>query len=126
MAELVRKTANAKLHDVRGRGPTAFVTALFASATDGVWVGGTIVLTDTELTFGANAMNRAVQKGTLEVAIPLETIVGGAITGGVGTTIITLQLVGGDRFEFRCSGAKDVLATLENARRSVDRRNRPR
>jgi hypothetical protein len=117
MPELVRKTANAKLRDVTGRGPTALVTALFASATDGSWVGGTIVVTDTELTFSANALNRAVQKGTLDVAIPLDTIVGGAITGGFGTKIITVQLAGGGAFEFRCSGAKDVLATLENARR---------
>lgn len=117
MAELVRKTANAKLHDVKGRGLTAFVTALFASTTQGTWVGGTIVLTDTELTFSANAMNRAVHKGTLDVSIPLDAVISGAITGGVGTKIIELRLVGDETFEFRCNGAKDVLALLENALR---------
>lgn len=116
MAELVRKTANAKLHDVRGRGPTALVTSLFASATEGAWVGGTITVTDDEITFAANAMNRAVHKGTLDITVPLERIVRAAITGGVGTKIITLDLVDGDTFEFRCSGAKEVLAILANAR----------
>ena len=115
MTELVRKTANAKLRDVRGRGLTALVTSLFASATDGVWVGGTIVLTDTELTFSANQMNRLTQKGTLDVAIPLDSIISGKITGGVGSKIISLRLAGGDTFEFRCAGAKDVLVTLQDS-----------
>lgn len=115
MAELARKTANAKLSDVKGRGPTRLVTSLYSSATDGTWVGGTIVLTHTELAFTANAMNRAVQKGTLDVAFPLDRIIGAAITGGIGTKIITVKLTGDETFEFRCNGAADVLASLETA-----------
>lgn len=117
MAELVRKTANAKLHDVKGRGPTRLVTSLFTSATDGTWVGGTIVLSDDELSFSANAMNRAVQRGTLDVRNPLDRIIGAAITGGIGTKIITVRLVGGETFEFRCNNAKEVLSALEKALR---------
>lgn len=115
MAELVRKTANAKLDGVKGRGPTALVTSLFSSATGGTWVGGTIVLTDDTLSFSANAMNRAVQKGELDVSFPVDRIIGAAITGGVGTKIIAVRLTGDETFEFRCNGAKDVLATLEKA-----------
>lgn len=115
MAELFKKTANAKLANVKGRGPTALITSLFSSATGGTWVGGTVVLTAEELTFSANAMNRAVQKGELDVTVPVDSIIGAAITGGVGTKIIALRLVGGETFEFRCNGAKDVLDILEHA-----------
>lgn len=117
MAELVRKTANAKLKGVKGRGPTRFVTSLYTSATAGTWVGGTIVLTNDELSFSANAMNRAVQKGTLDLSFPIDRIIGAAITGGVGTKIITVSLTDDETFEFRCNGAKDVLATLEKTLR---------
>lgn len=117
MAELVRKTANAKLTDVKGRGPTRLVTSLYTSATAGTWVGGTVVLTHDELSFSANAMNRAVQKGTLDVSFPLDSIIGAAITGGVGTKIISVRLAGDETFEFRCNGAKEVLVTLEKALR---------
>ena len=115
MAELLRKTANAKLLDVKGRGPTRFVTALYSSATGGTWVGGTIVLTDTELSFSANAMNRATQKGTLDVSFPVDGIIGAAITGGIGTKIIAVRMAGGDVFEFRCNKAQAVLDTIEQA-----------
>ncbi len=115
MAELLRKTANAKLSDVKGRGPTAFVTSLFSSATGGTWVGGTVVLTDTELSFSANSMNRAVQKGTLDVSFPVDRIIGAKITGGIGTKIIAIRLAGEETFEFRCNRAKDVLSALEAA-----------
>ena len=115
MPELVKKTANAKLAGVQGRGPTRFVTALYSNVTGGAWVGGTIVLTDTELSFSANAMNRATQKGELDISIPVDRIIGASIIGGVGTKIISVRLTGDETFEFRCSGAKDVLATLERA-----------
>ncbi len=115
MAELLRKTANAKLADVQGRGPTRFVTALYSSATGGTWVGGTVVLTDTELSFSANKMNRATQKGTLDVNYPVDGIIGAAITGGIGTKIIALRMAGNEVFEFRCNKAKDVLDTIERA-----------
>ncbi len=117
MAELVRKTANAKLTDVKGRGPTRLVTSLYTSTTAGTWVGGTVIITDDRLSFSANAMNRAVQKGTLDVSFALDRIVGAAITGGIGTKIITVKLAGNETFEFRCNGAKDVLSILENALR---------
>lgn len=114
MVELVRKTANAKLHNVKGRGPTALVTSLFSSATGGTWVGGTIVLTNEALTFEANAMNRAVQKGELDVSFPVDRIIGASITGGIGTKIIEVRLTGDETFEFRCNSAKELLATLDD------------
>lgn len=115
VAELLRKTANAKLSDVKGKGPTRFVTSLYTSASAGTWVGGTIVLTDTELSFSANAMNRAVQKGTLDVSFPVDRIIGATIAGGIGTKIIAVRLTDDEVFEFRCNKAKEVLAALENA-----------
>lgn len=115
MAELFRKTANAKLSDVTGRGPTRLVTSLYANATGGAWVGGTLVLTDTELSFSANRMNRATQKGTLDVSFPVDRIIGAAIIGGVGTKIIAVRMTGDEVFEFRCSRATNVLAILEKA-----------
>lgn len=117
MAELVRKTANAKLPDVKGRGPTRLVTSLYTSATGGTWVGGTVVLTKTELSFSANKMNRATQKGTLDVSFPVDRIIGAAITGGIGTKIIAVRMTGDEVFEFRCNKATDVLAALEKALR---------
>lgn len=113
MAEFLRKTANAKLPDVQGRGPTRLVTSLYASATGGAWVGGTVVLTDAELSFSANAMNRATHKGTLDVSFPVDRIIGAAIIGGLGTKIIAVRMTNDEVFEFRCNRATDVLAAIE-------------
>lgn len=115
MAELFRKTANAKLSDVKGKGPTRLVTSLYTSATGGTWVGGTVVLTTTKLSFSANKMNRIVQKGILDVSFPIDRIIGGAITGGIGTKIIEVRMTNDETFEFRCNKAAEVLATLEKA-----------
>lgn len=117
MTELLRKTANAKLGDVQGKGPTRLVTSLYTSATDGTWVGGTIVLTNTKLSFSANKMNRFVQKGTLDVSFPVDRIIGAAIIGGVGTKIISVRMTGDEVFEFRCNKAGEAVAALEAALR---------
>ena len=76
----------------------------------GTWVGGNVVLTEDSLTFGANKLNRAFQKGELEARFDLADITGAAITGGFGTKIIQVDLADGSQFLFRCTVPDDYLA----------------
>lgn len=113
MTEIFSKVANARL-PVAGRGPTRLVTSLFKAASGGVWVGGKVVLSDIELSFSANKMNRLAQTGTLDVSIPVESITGAKITGGVATKIIEVDHGETTPFVFRCTGAKQILEQLHD------------
>jgi hypothetical protein len=111
VSEIFYKNANAKLSGVTGRGVGVFAAEAAKHFMGGVWVGGTVVLTEQELTFKANKLNRAVQKGDMDFAFPLTDISGADLVGGFGTKIISVHIRGGD-FLFRCFGAKKALAKL--------------
>ena len=112
MTEVLRKKANAKIHRADGIGPALAITDGMDAVFGGSWVGGEVVLTDVALGFRANAVNRAIQRGDLDVEIDLSDVSGATIAGGIGTKIIEVELVDGSQFAFRCFGAKETLATL--------------
>jgi hypothetical protein len=119
MAEILRKKANARIRGAEGRGPGQAVTSSLDALAGGTWVGGEVVLTDEFLAFGANRLNRLIQRGELDVVIDLVDITGAAISGGIGTRIIDVDLADESRFSFRCFGAKEVLTALLDARRAA-------
>ena len=90
------------------------VLEAFKEAYGGLWVGGKMVLTHTMVYLSANAMNRVVQDGTLDIELPLALIQKVTIEGGFMTKVIRLD-TGGGSVKFRCFGAKDVAAMIENA-----------
>jgi len=80
----------------------------------GLWVGGTVEITDDGLRFTANKINRATHKtGTIEpVWIPMTAIRSVDIPGGWVTKIIAITHAGGE-FRFRCFGARSVVDQLQ-------------
>ncbi len=112
MAEHFRKGANARIRNADAFGLDVIITDAMDKLFGGTWVGGHVVLTDEVLGFSPNELNRLLHEGELEVEIPVEQIAGADITGGFGTKIIAVELVGGGTFEFRCTKARDVLDQL--------------
>ncbi|EJM63960.1 hypothetical protein PMI30_03985 [Pseudomonas sp. GM50] len=88
------------------------VLEAFKEAYGGLWVGGKMVLTQTTVRLSANAMNRLVQDGTLDIELPLALIRKVTIEGGFMTKIIRLDTDAGS-VKFRCYGAKDVATLIE-------------
>ncbi len=64
------------LKSVVGMDAVAPVLAVFKRAYGGLWVGGRATLTATDISFHPNAMNRAVQTGSLDY----ELLVAGGVT----------------------------------------------
>lgn len=82
----------------------------------GLWVGGRVTLSDTELVFTANAANRAVQNGTMDVTVDLRQIQDVRFTKALGMNIVDVGWPSG-RLRIRCYGAKRFAAAVEAARR---------
>lgn len=97
------------------------VLEAFKAAYGGLWVGGKMVLTQTMICLSANATNRLVQDGTLDIELPLAFIRKVTIEGGFMTKIIRLD-TGAGNVKFRCFGAKDVAALIEKTILSSSRR----
>jgi hypothetical protein len=89
----------------------------------GLWVAGTLSLYEDSLHFEANAMNKALQTGTMSVDIPLRSIARASLRYGFITKIIdvvwtqdSMQYLN----SFRCFGAQDFLAKIEAAMQTAE------
>lgn len=87
---------------------------LVQKALGGLWVGGTLIVTDGEVRFEPNAMNRLVHRGEVSIAVPLAEIRGATTRFGVLTRIIDVETSAGT-FCVRCFGADAVAATIRSA-----------
>ena len=65
--------------------------AEFKQAYGGLWVGGKAVLTQSALEFSPNALNRGVQKGQLDIRIPLTEITAVQTEPAAVTNIIVIE-----------------------------------
>ncbi|WP_338526996.1 hypothetical protein NUH87_29285 [Pseudomonas batumici] len=90
----------------------ADVLEAFKEAYGGLWVGGKMVLSQTAVRLSANAMNRIVQEGTLDIELPLAMVRKVSVEGGFVTKIVRLDTDAGS-VKFRCFGAKDVASLIE-------------
>jgi hypothetical protein len=102
------------LYSVAGAGNVnalGWVLGAFKKAYGGLWVGGKMVLTQTAVRLSANAMNRLIQDGTLDIELPLELVRKVSVEGWFGMKIVRLDTDAGS-VKFRCYGAKDVAAAL--------------
>ena len=79
-----------------------------------VWVGGTATLTEQQLAFRPNVVNRLIQDGALEIAIPLETITGVTLEGGFLTKIIAVATPVAT-MRIRCFGAAGFAKQIRDA-----------
>jgi len=114
MTEHFRKKANARIKGADAVFVDVIITAAMDKLVGGSWVGGEIVLTDTALTFRPNGLNKMIQKGDMDATFSVDELTGARITGGFGTKIIAVTLANGAEFEFRCTKAPNVLATLSD------------
>jgi hypothetical protein len=80
----------------------------------GLWVGGRVSLTATGFAFAANAVNRAVQSGTLDFVVPLDAIVGVEVERGFITNIIAIRTPD-SVFKIRCFGAARFAEKVREA-----------
>ena len=90
----------------------ADVLEAFRHAYGGLWVGGKVEVTHAVVRLSANALNRVVQEGTLDIELPLELVRKVSVEGGFVTKIVRLDTDAGSA-KFRCFGAKDIAALIE-------------
>lgn len=83
-----------------------------AKATDGLWVGGQIEITDDGIRFEANKLNRAMNNNAAPVWIPMSSVRSVDLGSGLITKVITVGHSDGE-FRFRCFGAKGVVDELQ-------------
>jgi hypothetical protein len=86
----------------------------FAKRYGGLWVGGRLTLTGRTLEFHPNAVNRAMNRGTLDFVIELRDITAVEVEPGVFTKIIAVQ-VGERCFRARCYGASGLADRIRTA-----------
>lgn len=79
----------------------------------GLWVGGKVTATPSELSFSPNGMNMALHVGLEKVCIPLRNIRSVRREFGWLTGIVVVLHDHGE-FRFRCFGAKQVTAKLSS------------
>ncbi len=78
----------------------------------GLWVGGTLVVTDKDIQFQPNALNRLAHSGDVSVTVPM-TEVRSTATAGMFTRIIDIETTAGT-FSVRCYGADAFAATIRD------------
>jgi hypothetical protein len=88
------------------------VLGAFKKAYGGLWVGGKMELTQTAVRLSANAMNRLIQDGTLDIELPLALVRKVSVEGWFVMKIVRLDTDDGS-VKFRCYGAKEVAALIE-------------
>ena len=129
---LAEKWANALVAEAQPKGmakmlsggASGLVFEGFRKAFGGLWVGGRVKLTQDELYFAPNALNRAVHVGVSSKAIPLADVVGATDRFGWFTRIVDVVQTDGSVFTFRCYGAKpfaEMITTAAEARRARTR-----
>jgi len=90
----------------------ADVLEAFRHAYGGLWVGGKVEVTHSVVRLSANALNRVVQEGELDIELPLALVRKVSVEGGFITKIVRLDSDAGS-VKFRCFGAKDIASLIE-------------
>lgn len=105
-------TAEAVLSGVGGvSSSTEAVLDAFRARYGGLWVGGTLSADDWTVQLRANALNQALQSGTLDIVIPLVEITDIVVLPGLVTKVLAID-VGYRRVKARCYGARETADEL--------------
>jgi hypothetical protein len=83
----------------------------FARTPDGLWVGGTVFVSSSGVSFVPNRLNRLVHNDPEAVKVRGGDIIDVRRQFGWVTGIVVVRHVGGE-FRFRCYGAKQLAATM--------------
>jgi hypothetical protein len=113
---LISKVANALIPEASSRlgGPVDSALERVRRRDGGLWVGGRVTLTERELRFAANALNRGLQSGTLDVRIDLDQIRQVEVIPAPFTKIIEVHS-GQGLLKFRCYGAARFAQAIRGA-----------
>jgi hypothetical protein len=120
---LAQRVANALIEDAQVKtsslgvgdvGVIEDVVARYRANVGGLWVGGRATLTATALTFAPNAMNRAVQTGSLDLAVPLSAILDVSVQQSFVTNIVVVR-TSQSVLKIRCYGAKTFAQQIRDA-----------
>jgi hypothetical protein len=87
----------------------------FKAAMGGLWVGGTVTLFDSLISFAPNAMNRVFHGNDCSVALPLAAVLEIRVRFGFLTKIIDLVTAHGT-LSIRCFGAEGFAARIREAK----------
>ncbi len=124
---IAKRNANALIQDVEPSLPMLpFKPMLLTKMNElkqaygGLWVGGKAVLTQSTLEFSPNAVNRSLQKGELDIRIPLTEITAVRTESAAITNIIVIE---GPvlTFKVRCFRAEKFAEQIRTASPSVPR-----
>lgn len=114
----LRKVANAFMQEAMPSEvlPSAALSAItrFKRKHGGLWVGGTVVVTDRGVSFAPNGLNRAFHDERETISVRAADIRAVRHEFGWFTGIVVVTHAGGE-FRFRCYGAKKLAATLAAA-----------
>lgn len=115
MTVITSRLANALVDDVHVHLPATSaagrVLGRYRRRYGGLWVGGRLTLTTTDVRFHANALNRSIQSGQLDITLNLRSIESVELQPGVLTKIIAIRT--GDRvIKIRCFGASKVAEQI--------------
>ena len=94
------------------------VLEIFKEAYGGLWVGGKVEVTHSVVRLSANALNRVIQDGTMDIELPLALVRKVSVEVGFVTKIVRLDTDVGS-VKFRCFGAKDVASLIERMTHST-------
>ena len=113
---LVTKAVNALIGDASSRigGPVEQAVERVRRREGGLWVGGRATLTDCELQFAANGLNRAAQDGTLDIRVDLDQIQQVEVRPGLITNIVEVHGPEG-LLKLRCFGATRFAQSIREA-----------
>ena len=115
----LKKTVNALVPDAP-IAPWAKILLYWAvyptiRAAGGLWVGGSMAVTDREVRFEPNGMNSFFLAGDVSFSVALAAIRSVRVETATGTDIVVMTTDTGER-RVRCSGATDLAAAIDYAR----------
>jgi hypothetical protein len=124
----IRKAANAFVPAATPAAalPVAALSTVFrfTRTHGGLWVGGTVVVSSTGVSFVPNRLNRLVHNEPEAVNVPGADIRDVRREFGWVTGIVVVRHAGGE-FRFRCYGAKQLAATMATSFNVGPRRPAP-
>jgi hypothetical protein len=112
---ITSRSANALIDNVDVHLPTTSaverVLGRYRRRYGGLWVGGRLTVTTTDVQFHANALNRSIQSGQLDITVDMRSIESVELLPGVLTKIIAIGA--GDRVvKIRCFGAAKIAEQI--------------
>lgn len=114
----VRKPANAFLPNAT---PSRILPGVVVWAIDrfkrkhgGLWVGGTVAVSEAGVSFSPNGLNQTVHEGLEPISVSATGIRAVRYEFGWVTGIVIVEHVRGE-FRFRCYGAKHLVAIMATA-----------